>query len=201
MASPSTIGSAPSALPARRGWTREEFQRAGDLGLFGPEERLELINGEIYEKVTQNSRHATGVLLSEEAARRIFGIGYSVRSQLPLALGGRGQPEPDIAVVTGSARDYAQAHPTDAVLVIEVSDTTLDFDRTTKAAAYAQAGIADYWIVNLVERILEVYRQPTSMPGQSLGFHYRSILRLAEGESISPLSAPNATIAVADLLP
>lgn len=202
MAIPTTTTSSGSGPgPARRDWTREEFQRASDLGLFGPEERLELIEGDIYKKVTQNSPHATTVTLAQEALREAFGSHYHVRNQLPLALGERSQPEPDIAVVAGSVRDYARAHPTTAVLVVEVSDTTLAFDRTTKAGLYAQAGIGEYWIVNVLDRVLEVHRQPTAMAAQPLGHHYRSITRHTEGETIIPMAAPDTSIAVADVLP
>src|SRR5690348_15524163 len=166
----------PLTLPARRCWTREEYERAASLGLFGPEERLELIEGEIVTKMTpQNSRHMSGIRLAEEALRLAFPSGYDVRVQGPLALGGRNEPEPDIAVVVGSMRDYFGAHPTTAVLVVEVSDTSLAYDRTTKTGIYARAGIAEYWIINLVDRVLEVHRQSAPMTGRPLGHYYRSV--------------------------
>jgi Uma2 family endonuclease len=105
-------------------------------------------------------------------------------------------------VVVGSARDYARAHPATAVLVVEVSDATLAFDRATKGALYAQAGITEYWIVNLADRVLEVHREPAPMAEQPLGHHYRSITRHTETEHVAPQAATLATpIAVADLLP
>lgn len=194
-------GPSDLALPPRRAWTREEFQRMADLGFFGPEERLELIEGEIIKKMTQNSPPATSITLMQDLFRQMFSTGYVVRIQLPLALGESSQPEPDVAVVTGAVRDYAEAHPTTAVLIVEVSDTTLQLDRTTKAALYARAGIEEYWIVNISERILEVYRQPAAMPGQPLDHHYRSLMRYTETDTVSPLEAPQATIEIADLLP
>lgn len=196
-----TTSPAQLNLPSRRGCTREEFQRAADLGLFGPEERLELIEGEIITKVTHISPHATAICLMNEALRSAFAPTYTLRVQLPLALGDRNQPEPDISVVTGSIRDYAQSHPTTAVLVVEVSDTTLQMDRTTKAGLYARAGIEESWIVNVSDRMLEVHRQPAAMAEQPLGHHYRSITRLTESDTIAPLAAPHATLVVADLLP
>jgi len=191
----------PLHRPLRRGWTRAEFERMAEMGLFGPDERLELIEGEIIQKMTQNSPHATAYRLAEQALNRAFATGFDVRGQLPLALGERSQPEPDIAVVTGAPRDYAQAHPATAVLVVEVSDTTLSDDRTTKAGLYARAGVEEYWIINLSDRFLEVHRQPAAMAEQPLGYNYRSVTRHTEEESISPLAAPHASITVADLLP
>lgn len=111
------------------------------------------------------------------------------------------EPEPDIAVVRGTARDYEQAHPTTAVLVIEVSDTTLRVDCTTKAGIYARAGIEEYWVVDLNTRRLIVHRQPVPMRGRPLGHYYASVVRYTEAETVTPLAAPDAVIAVADLLP
>jgi Uma2 family endonuclease len=187
-------------LTARRGWTREEFERLTEMGFFGPEERLELIEGEIVPKMTQNEPHATGVYLVQTALLRIFTTGYMVRVQLPLALGTASRPEPDIAVVTGSPRDY-QTSPTTTVLVVEVSDTTLALDRAVKASLYASAGIPEYWIVNLIDRVLEVHRAPASMAAQPLGYGYGNITHLSAHETVAPLAAPQQAIAVADLLP
>jgi Uma2 family endonuclease len=188
--------------PERRGMTVAEFDSAGRLQLFGPEEKLELIEGEVYRKVSpQESGHSTGIRAGEEELRKAFGEGYDVRVQMPLVFGSHSKPEPDLAVVVGSFRDYANKQPTTAVLVIEVADTTLTFDRTTKAALYAKAGIEDYWIVNLRDRVLEVHRLPAPMADQPLGHHYRSITRYTDADTVSPLAMPQAVVAAADLLP
>lgn len=186
--------------PRRWRWTREKFERAAELGLFGPEEKLELIEGEVIEKTPQNCPHVTGVNLQQEALRVAFPSGHVVRVQQPLAIGEGSLPEPDIAIVTGSIRDYEAAHPATAVLVVEVSDTTLAFDRM-KAGLYARAGVLEYWILNLLDRVLEVHREPAPMADQPFGHHYHNITRNPENETISPLAAPNATILIADLLP
>ena len=188
-------------LPRRRIWTCEEYERAAELGLFRPEERLELIAGDIVATVPHTPPHAAGICLSKNVLNRIFTEGYDVRSQLPLAIGNWSEPEPDIAVVTGSIRDYETQHPTTAVLVVEVADTTLRFDRTTKSALYAQAGIPEYWILALKNRTLIAYRNPAPMSVQPLGYSYQTVRTLAETETISPLAAPKAFLAVADLLP
>ncbi|MBI3186110.1 MAG: Uma2 family endonuclease [Myxococcales bacterium] len=201
MAGPSDIAHLEEFRPPRRRWTREEFERAAELGLFKPEERLELIAGEMVHKMTpQTSYHASAVRLVEHELRRVF-PGHVISVQLPLALGPSSEPEPDVSVAAGSLREFTQAHPTSALLLVEVADTTLTFDRTVKAGLYAEGGIADYWILNLRDRVLEVHREPSAMAEQPLGHHYRSITRHTESESVSPLAAPTARVAVADLLP
>ena len=188
-------------LPQRWLWKVKEFQRAYDLGAFGFDARLELIEGEIIRKMPQNEPHAWTIQAVTEALRSTFAVGHSVRTQLPLVFGPRSKPEPDAAVIVGSFNDYKSRHPTTAVLVIEVSDSTLAFDGTTKAALYARAGIEDYWIVNLPDNVLEVYRQPAAMTDQPLGHHYRSIIRLTAADTIAPLGAPNTKIALTAFLP
>jgi Uma2 family endonuclease len=183
----------PGGEPRR--WTSEEYHRAADAGIFGPEERLELIDGEIYTMSPHRGPHATGVTLAQTALLDVFRAGWVVRVQLPLALGEPTEPEPDVAVVTGKPRDYRDRHPATAVLVVEVADTSLAFDRSTKQPVYAGAGIPEYWIVNLIDRVLEVYRDPD--PSAEA---YRSVARYAEDEAVSPLAAPGASVAVADLL-
>lgn len=189
-------------VPLPRLWTREEFERAGELGLFGVDERLELIEGCIFEQMSpQKSAHATSSQLVEEWARNAFAGGFVVRGQKPLALGERSEPEPDVAVVTGAARDYTGGHPQTALLVVEIADTTLRYDRTTKASLYARAGIPEYWIVNLVDRVLEVYRQPAQASEQPLGHAYRVLMVMGEAERLAPLGAPHFAVTVSDLLP
>ena len=146
--------------------------------------------------------NATAVaLLAEEALRAAFARGHDVRVQLPIALDLHSEPEPDLSVVAGSVRDYEDQHPTSAVLVVEVADTSLRIDRTTKAALYAHAGVPDYWIVNLADRVLEIHRDPRPMSDQPFGHHYASITRHPDTSIVSPLGAPHAAIAVGDLLP
>ena len=175
-------------------WTRREYERLGETGVLPPDARVELIDGELIEMSPQGSRHFTAITLVEEALRRIFEAGFLVRVQGPLDLGALNQPEPDVAVVEGGARDYAEAHPTEAVLVVEVSDTTLAFDQTRKLAVYAGAGLPEYWIVNLIENTLEVYRDP-------VGETYRTKTTYTASDTVAPAAKPEATVAVADLLP
>ena len=188
-------------MPPRRLLTRSEFERACEDGVYGPEEKLELIGGEVYQKMTQNSPHTSGVSALEETLRAVFaGQGY-VRIRAPLALDEMSLPEPDVAVVSGSWRDYVTGHPSTALLLVEVADSSLAFDRTYKGSLYAKAGIPEYWILNLTDRILEVYRDPNPMTGQRFGYHYRTITRLSVTDIISPLSVPGAVIRIEDFLP
>jgi len=177
-------------------WTREAFEKLAEVGLIEPDARLELIDGEILQKMSpQSSRHATAVLLVAEALRSVFASpAYTVRVQLPLALGPYSEPEPDVAVVEGTPRRYREAHPSTAVLVVEVADASLAFDRTRKAALYARAGIPDYWIVNLLDGVLEVHRRPE-------GDAYQQRMVLAPHEQIVPLARPGASLEVARLFP
>ena len=179
-----------------RTWTREENERAVAQGVFGPDDRVELIEGVIVPKMPQNPPHATALTLTDDALRVAFGRGYLFRSQMPLSVGTLSQPEPDLAIILGSPRDYGAAQPgaDRAVLVVEVSDSSLAYDQTEKALLYARGGIGDYWIVNLVGRVLEVRRGPSDEG-------YQETLTFTEADSVAPLAAGNTLIAVADLLP
>ncbi len=187
--------------PQVRHWTRTEYYKMGESGIIGPSERVELIEGEIIAMTPQDTPHAVAGSLVEEVLRVAFGPGFHVRSQRPLSLGPDSEPEPDAAVVRGSARDYLKAHPTTAVLAVEISDATLPFDRGKKAALYARAGIPEYWILNLVDRVLEVYRDPGPSPARPGDHAYRSVRYFGPSESVTPIALPTASIRVADLLP
>lgn len=145
--------------------------------------------------------HATVNGLAAEVLRNVFGAGFVVRDQHPIDLSRRTLAEPDIAVVTGSFRDYSRVHPRTAVLIIEVSDSTLRKDRELKGHLYAHAGIADYWIVNLVDRQLEIYRKPGPDPDRKGRFRYADVMIVPADGHASPLAKPEARITVADLLP
>jgi Uma2 family endonuclease len=176
-------------------WTREEYDRLVEAGILAPDERVELLEGDIVRMWPQSPVHALATRNVEEALRAVFQLGFDVRVQLPFGADDNSEPEPDVAVVRGHRRDYYQAHPTTAVLLVEVSDSTLDYDRRRKAPAYARADVPEYWIVNLVHRQIEVYHDPTPDRG------YQTVRRLSPGETISLLGAPSASIFVDDLLP
>jgi Uma2 family endonuclease len=181
-------------------WTRLEYERLIDLGAFGPEDRLELIAGELVVREPQGRPHATGIRLVAGTLRAAFGPNWSIEAQLPVALDEESEPEPDVAVVAGGPRDYLASHPTRPVLVVEVALTSLALDRGEKARVYARAGVADYWIVNLVDNVLEVYRGPQASPDAPYGWHYGSTTTLRRGDAVAPLALPHRSIPVSDLL-
>ena len=185
-------------------WTVETFYRALSAGLFEHPERLELIKGEIIERMSpQDTPHSTATLLTRDLLADLFRSVGHVRSQMPLDILRDTEPEPDVFVVKGTVRDYEmrQPRPSDLLLLVEVSDSTLPYDRGVKGSLYAEAGIAEYWIVNLPERCLEVYREPGEMEGGRFGYGYRQMQRYAETESVAPLSAPGMSVRVEELLP
>lgn len=181
------------AIQMRR-WTRDEYDRMIAAGMFKPGERIELVDGEILQMTPQGSAHFTAIRLAEEVLRSAFGAGFEVRAQAPLALSPDSEPEPDIAVVTGNAREYRDAHPETALLVVEVADSTLEYDRQRKGNLYALASIREYWIVNLIEPCLEVYRNPNQGT-------YLSSRRLVAGDYIAPAAAPDERIAISEIIP
>ncbi|MGH7353440.1 MAG: Uma2 family endonuclease [Candidatus Rokuibacteriota bacterium] len=184
-----------------RTWTRVEYERLVDAEILGSGDRVELLGGAMIFKEPQHSPHATGIRLVERTLAAAFGPGWDVRPQMPVALDDESEPEPDVAVVAGDARDYRDAHPAHPVLIVEVSLSRLGFDREHKGSLYARAGIADYWIVNLPDRRLEVYRAPVPDGAARFGWRYGNTTTLGPDERIAPLAAPGGTVTVADLLP
>jgi Uma2 family endonuclease len=189
-----------SPLRTRR-WSRIEYDRLIECGFFQPEDRIELIGGELVVAEPKGTAHSTAVGLVDDALREVFGPGWAVRGQDAIAPDDESEPEPDVAVVSGTRRDYRDAHPTRPVLVVEVAESSLRFDRERKGSLYARAGIADYWILNLVDRVLEVYRTPMSDPAAPFGWRYTSVEIWGPEALVTPLAAPGARLIVADLLP
>lgn len=183
------------------GMSSEEYFRLFEQGHFNGR-RVELIGGEIVEMSPQNNPHVAGVTMVLNALQLAFGPGFWVRIQGTLNLSPHGCPDPDFAVVPGMPQHYlAQPIPTSALLVVEVSDTTLRYDRCDKMSLYAASGIAEYWIVNIPDRQIEVYRDPVADPNQPFNYRYGTMVVLQPGEMVSPLAVPAAQIPVADLLP
>lgn len=180
-------------------WTRDQFYRLAELDFF-QNRRVQLIEGEIIEWPMSSPLHVMSIGLTGDALRTAFGTGFHIRTRSPLNLGIVSDAAPDLAVVSGNPRDFAD-HPTSALLVVEVSETTLSFDRSRKGSLYAYARITDYWIVNLLEHQLEVYRDSVPDPNEPSGFRYNTRLVFVSGQSATPLALPGAVVAVADLLP
>jgi Uma2 family endonuclease len=191
---------AKQPAPARRRFTLEEYHWLVQQGFFR-EDRVELIDGEIVHMAPTGPEHSISTdRIARYLVMLLSGKPYYVRIQNPLTIGEH-EPVPDVAVVPGSPEDYRQAHPSSALLVIEVADTSLEYDRTVKASLYTSAGIPEYWVVNLVERRLEVYREPTS-PAPEAPFNalYRSLRIYHLEETVSPLFAPEVSVKVGELI-
>jgi Uma2 family endonuclease len=180
------------AISDDRRLTREEYERLVEEGFFSEDARIELIHGRLVEMAPQTTFHSVGVNLAQVVLGRVFGEGFAVRVQLPLAIDPDSEPEPDVAVVPGNPRDYTYSHPTSAVLVVEVAESSLKIARE-KAELYARTRVPEYWILNLRRRQLEVQRDPENGV-------YASKIILRESDFISPLNREER-IAVSDLLP
>jgi Uma2 family endonuclease len=197
MSEAKTVGQVPLTL---RRWTRLEYERLVELGAFHGES-LELIGGQLLVAEPQHPYHAAGINQLEYALRAILPPGWIVRTQLPVSLDDLSEPEPDLAVVPGHPGDYRDSHPARPALVVEVAESSLAFDRLDKASLYARAGIEDYWILNLVDRVLEVYRDPAADSTAIYGWRYRSVTALAPPAVVVALAFPSDGVGVADLLP
>jgi Uma2 family endonuclease len=185
---------------AMRRWGRVEYEKLVDVGAF-ENDPIELIGGQLIVAEPKGSEHATAVDMAYDALRSALPSDWIVRGQNPIALDEESEPEPDIAVVRGSRANYRHAHPARAALIIEVAESSLRFDRIDKGSLYARAGIEDYWIVNLIDRVVEVYRDPGADVTAPYGWRYTSVERLMPPSVIELLGMPGARIPVSMLLP
>ena len=182
----------PTAAPTTHRWTREEYHDLADAGFLGEDDPVELIEGEIIQMSPQNTPHAVAVRLVRRVLQRAFpDDAYMVDEQLPLALDPDSEPEPDVSVIEGHPRDFLDDHPSSAALVVEVAEASLQFDRTRKRPLYARHDLPEYWIVNLVDRQLEVHRAPA-------GESYTETTVHTADETVS---LRDQSVAVSDLLP
>ncbi len=179
-------------------FTSDEYYRLVELRFF-ESRRVELIQGEIIAMPPMGSPHATTLTLILQCLYRLFAQGYVVRSQMPLHLDDNSEPEPDIAVVLGTPADYAEAHPVTASLIVEISVTSLAYDRDVKGPLYAKAGIADFWLIDVPGRRVTVFRHPRRDPSSVTDWVYGASGLYLPGDKITPLEMPDHDIAVSDL--
>jgi len=180
-------------------FTREQYYQLGRLGFFDGR-RVERIHGEIVERGPVGWLHVVSCRKTAELLERIFvGMGWVSRNEQPLALTDS-DPQPDVMVVAGRFEDYSD-HPTTALLVVEVTDSPLARDTTTKAELYASAGVTDYWVIDLDNHRLLVFRDPIALPAGLGATAYRTQLTLGPTDSVAPLAALAAACRVGDLLP
>ena len=180
-------------------FTRADYDRLVALDAFRGEP-VELIGGLLVVAEPQGSYHASAVGTVGDALRARLPAGWLVRVQMPVALDDQSEPEPDVAVVPGDWADYRTNHPTRPALVVEIAETSLAFDRREKASLYARGGIRDYWVVNLVDRELEVFRDPEPDETAAYGWNYRTIEQFAPGTVVSLLALPSVQLRVSDLI-
>ena len=186
---------------AMRRWTRAEYDRLIELGVFQPGERLELLDGWLVLRESQGTGHSAAIRRVLAVLRRALGEAWQIDSQLPVALDDLSEPEPDVCVVPRDPNHYRDAHPSHPLLIVEVAESSYRIDRGYKASLYARAAVPEYWIVDLLHETVEVHREPEESAAARYGWWYRSVETLRPPASVMPLLAPDRSIAVADLLP
>ena len=176
--------------------TVDQYVNLSTSGGLDPADRVELLEGVVVAMSPQNPRHVIGVHRAWLVLQRVVGDRAAVRSQAPLRASRYSMPEPDLAVVAGTLETYCDANPTTAHLVVEVADTSLSQDRLTKAAIYAAAGIPEYWIVDLRNDRVQVYRLARTDERR-----YPPPVMAGRGEWLEIVALPGVRVAVDDVLP
>jgi Uma2 family endonuclease len=178
-------------------WTVQDYHRMDEMGILPPDERTELIDGQIILMAAKGTPHVLALrLLAKVLDALLNELPVFVSTQDPIQLNDFSEPEPDLAVIRGTELDYADRHPRpeDLCLVVEIADSTLKRDCEVKDKVYAQAGIADYWVLDLKNRQLHIFRNP-------IPTGYTSHLILTEPNEISPLAFPNLTLTLTAIFP
>ena len=186
----------PVAPRQTRKFTVDEYYRMAEAGILHHTERVELINGEIIVMPPIGNPHATGVRRIDRVFRQTAGDAVTISGQNPVRLGDHSDPQPDIAILRYREDDYSDKPPSaeDVLLIIEVSDSTLAYDRGTKADIYARFNVPEIWVMNLPEDCIEGFSDP-GPEGYTRQTTYR------RGDKISPAALPDLEFAVDDLLP
>jgi hypothetical protein len=184
-----------------RRFTRTEYDHVSKLGVFRPDEEIELIGGQVVIAKARSPAHHRAIVKTAMALMTAFGRGWYVRTLGAIALDDDSEPKPDVTVVPGHPDDYKRTHPSRPVLTVEVAESSLDADRQWKGSLYARAALADYWVVNLVDRVVEVYREPGADAGAPLGWSYARCEVFNASARIMPLAARGPSVPVSLLLP
>ena len=179
-----------------RRFSVEEYHRMAQAGILQEDDRVELIDGRIVEMGPIGSDHSGSVKDVNQLFRELDGSRVTIGVQDPIRLDDGSEPLPDISVLAYRSDNYRSAHPnaSDILLIIEVSDTSLSYDRGVKVALYARSGIREVWLVNIAEDCLEVYLDPSPRG-------YRRSFRLIRGNAVTPSALPDITLQVNDILP
>lgn len=189
-------GGKAGVLPARRRFTVDEYYRMAEVGILGPDERVELLDGEIIEMAAIGTRHATCVRLLDGRLQSGLAGRAIVSCQMPVRLSTGAEPEPDLALLRPRADQYAGGHPGpgDVLLIVEVADTSLGFDRERKLPTYAAAEILETWLVDLTSDRVLAHRDPA-------GGRYQTVLMAGRGDTLAPIAFPDLVLSAADVLP
>jgi Uma2 family endonuclease len=188
-AAPARVRPAPRPPHPWR-YDRKQFNLMAETGVFGPQPHVELLNGEVVAMSPQNSKHGNAITRLNMLLTAAYAGRQAVRVQLPFAVSDHHEPEPDLCVVDGAIPPDAD-HPSAAVLVIEVADSSLEFDRDVKAKIYAAANVPEYWVVDLNGETVEIYTGPR-------GGTYAT-KRTLQGDDVTPLPHAQATIRTAEV--
>lgn len=180
----------------RRLFTVAEYHQMIQAGVFGEDDRLELVDGELVAMTPINPRHAGHVKRLASLFQERLGKRAIISVQDPVRLDDHSEPQPDIALLRPRSDYYTQSHPgpEDILLIVEVSDSSADYDRTVKIPAYARAGITEAWLVSLVDGQVEVYRDPVPQ-----GYHFN--LHAFRGEKVAPQAFPEVQLEVGEIIP
>ena len=184
-------------LAAPHRFSVNDYYGIVDAGILLQDARVELLEGQIIDMFPIGPFHSGTV----DRLTNLFvlrgGGRWIVRAQNPVRLSDRSEPQPDLALLRLREDFYTKSHPTpaDTLLLVEVADSSLRFDREEKLPVYARAGIVEFWLINLVERVIEVYREPSQEAGV-----YRSVARLSAPEQFAPAAFPDVALSVAELL-
>ena len=176
-------------------FTVDDYHRLAECGILGEDNRVELLDGQVVEMTPIGPRHAVCVDRLNRLLSRIAGDSAVVRVQSPVTLGSRTEPEPDIALLQLPIERYQQTHPrpADLLLVIEVADTSADYNREVKIPLYARAGIPETWLVNIPSERIETYRNPGPEG-------YGDVRTAGRGDRLTPLLLDEVTLGVDDIL-
>jgi Uma2 family endonuclease len=204
---PATADPASLLMASRHRITLEEYRRMAEAGLFGPEPKIELIEGVLVDKMTRNLPHVHATNLIQDILHHFLprGSGFWIQMSNPVVIEDRqSEPEPDATIVRGTVRDFGGriATPADAAVVIEVADTSYAYDRNVKTAVYATGGVPIYWILDLNRRRLEVLTKPAPAEGDASA-RYEEV-RIFEADDEVPLVLDGREVgrfAVREILP
>jgi Uma2 family endonuclease len=178
-------------------WTVQEYHRMAELGILDASERTELIAGQITLMVAKGTPHVLTLrILTNEIEALLGNQPVFISTQDPIHIDNSSEPEPDLAIVRGTAFDYVDQHPQpkDICLIVEVADSTLKYDCEVKDKIYAKANITDYWVIDIPHRQVHIFRDPTPTG-------YTSHLILTEPQTVSMLAFPGIELSISSILP